>query len=183
MMNILKVILLVGSILLEVRAKEVTKDFIDKYNKYFTVCKGMGFQTRNCSVKKEENIAFHARLSKTQVNLGSTAVVVFGKITQNSGNAYNANTGKFTAPDDGLYYFQWTILTTEGKYFHTEIVLNGKIIGYNHADGVTGSSNRLSGSSSAVIKMKRKEDVWIRVHGAAGKYAYADWSSFTSFKL
>ncbi|XP_062619332.1 uncharacterized protein LOC134280897 [Saccostrea cucullata] len=130
-----------------------------------------------------ENIAFHALLSTIQENLGSRAAVVFGKVTQNSGNAYNATTGKFTAPEDGLYSFQWTILTRGGQYFHTEIVLNGNIIGYNHVDGTSGSSHWASGTSSAVIKMKKKDEVWIRTHGDAGKFAYQSWSSFTGFKL
>ncbi|XP_062576639.1 heavy metal-binding protein HIP-like, partial [Saccostrea cucullata] len=129
------------------------------------------------------NIAFHARLLRAQGNLGNYAVVVFGKVTQNSGNAYNANTGKFIAPEDGLYFFLWTILTRDGKIFNTQIVLNGNIFGYNNADGVSGNSNLASGSSSAVIKMKKKDEVWIRTHGKDGKYAYAEWSSFTGFKL
>ncbi|XP_062589287.1 heavy metal-binding protein HIP-like [Saccostrea cucullata] len=122
-------------------------------------------------------------MSKDQANLGNFAVVVFGKVTQNSGNAYNANTGKFTAPEDGLYSFMWTNVTKGGKQFHTEIVLNGKRLGYNHVNGESGSSHMASGTSSAVIKMKRKDEVWIRTHGTYGKYAYADWSSFTGFKL
>ncbi|XP_062589286.1 heavy metal-binding protein HIP-like [Saccostrea cucullata] len=182
-MSMLKATVLVVCILSEVWAKEGTQDFIDKYIKYNTVCRGMGYRTKNCSGIKKENIAFHALMSKDQANLGNYAVVVFGRVTQNSGNAYNAKTGKFTAPEDGLYVFNWTILTTDGKYFHTQIVLNGKIIGYNNADGVSGSSSRASGSSSAVINMKKKDKVWIRTNGREGKYAYAVWSSFTGFKV
>ncbi|XP_062579288.1 uncharacterized protein LOC134241244 [Saccostrea cucullata] len=87
------------------------------------------------------------------------------------------------APEDGLFSFMWTNVTKGGKQFHTEIVLNGKIIGYNHVNGVSGSSHWASGTSSAVIKMKRKDEVWIRTDGSFGLYAYADWSSFTGFKL
>ncbi|XP_062606621.1 uncharacterized protein LOC134268392 [Saccostrea cucullata] len=139
-MNKLRAILLVVCILLEVQAKEGTQDFIDKYNRYNTVCKRMGYQNRNCS-------------------------------------------GKEKAPEDGLFSFMWTNVTKGGKQFHTEIVLNGKIIGYNHVNGVSGSSHWASGTSSAVIKMKRKDEVWIRTDGSFGLYAYADWSSFTGFKL
>ncbi|XP_062619326.1 heavy metal-binding protein HIP-like [Saccostrea cucullata] len=179
----LRAILLVVCILLEVQAKEGTQDFIDKYNKYNTVCKGMGYQNRNCSGKDKESIAFHALLSKTQENLRANTVVVYGKVTQNSGNSYNANTGKFTAPKDGLYSFMWTNVTKGGKHFHTQIVLNGNVMGYNHVNGISGSSHWASGSSSAVIKMKKKDEVWIRTVGTDGEYAYAHWSSFTGFKL
>ena len=72
-------------------------------------------------------------MSSNLQNLGKHAVVVFGKVTLNSGSAYDGNTGIFTAPTDGIYSFTWTILTTPGSLFHTEIVINGNLIGYNHA--------------------------------------------------
>ncbi|XP_062601809.1 uncharacterized protein LOC134263475 [Saccostrea cucullata] len=128
-------------------------------------------------------IAFQSRISRTKVNLANYAAVVFEKVTLNDGNAYDARTGKFTAPEDGVYSFTWTILTKAGKKFNTEIVHNGNINGYNHADGVSGSSSYSSGSSSAIIKMKKKDEVWIRTHGGDGQHAYDDWSSFSGLKL
>ncbi|XP_061177412.1 complement C1q tumor necrosis factor-related protein 3-like isoform X1 [Saccostrea echinata] len=143
----------------------------------------MGYKTMNCSEGDKNIIAFHTRLSKRQENLGKSVVVVFGKIILNTGNAYDGMTGKFTAPEDGIYSFTWTMLTAPGKYFNTEIVLNGNIIGYNFVDGATGSSHHSSGSSSAIIKMKKKDEVWIRTYGDNGKFAYENWSSFSGFKL
>ncbi|XP_062619325.1 heavy metal-binding protein HIP-like [Saccostrea cucullata] len=178
----MKAILLVVSILLEVYAKETPQDFVRKYNRYNTVCQGIGYEKKNCTGKEKE-IAFHARLTKRQENLGVNVIVVFGTVTLNSGNAYNPTTGKFTAPDDGLYAFQWTILTNVGSCFKTEIVHNGKVIGFGHAEGKTGSSNYDSASSSAIIKMKRNDNVWIRTFGRDGKFAYDNWSSFSGFKL
>jgi hypothetical protein len=128
-------------------------------------------------------IAFHARTSSDLKNLGSYAVVIFGKVTLNSGSAYNGNTGIFTAPRDGIYSFTWTTLTTSGKYFYTEIVINGNTIGYNHADGKSGSSQLDSSSTTAVIRMKKQDKVWIRTHSRRGQYAYAHWSSFSGFQL
>ncbi|XP_062619331.1 cerebellin-2-like [Saccostrea cucullata] len=116
------------------------------------------------------------------VNLGKNTIVVFGTITLNSGNAYDATTGIFTAPDDGIYSFTWTILTMSGKYFKTRIVLSDNSIGYNHVDGVSGSSNWESGTSSAFIKMKKNDKVWITTFGE-GKCAYQEYSSFSGFGL
>ncbi|XP_061177032.1 complement C1q-like protein 3 [Saccostrea echinata] len=115
-------------------------------------------------------------------NLRKNTIVVFGAVTLNSGNAYDSTTGKFTAPDDGIYSFMWTILTKGGNYFNTKIVLNGNFIGYNYADGVSGSSNWASGSSSAVIKMRKNDKVWISTYSEE-KYAYSEWSSFSGFRL
>ncbi|XP_056015791.1 heavy metal-binding protein HIP-like [Ostrea edulis] len=130
--------------LTELYAKENTQDFISKYNKYNTVCRGMGYERKSCKGKYPELfpfetlqriVAFHARMSSHQQNIGSQAVVVFGKVTLNSGSAYNGNTGIFTAPTDGIYSFTWTILTTPGSKFITEIVINGNIVGYDYANG------------------------------------------------
>lgn len=65
-----------------------------------------------------EIIAFHARLSTHQKNLQDTEVVVFADVTLNTGNAYNATNGKFTAPVKGHYSFTWTIATQSGVVQH-----------------------------------------------------------------
>ncbi|XP_061176930.1 heavy metal-binding protein HIP-like [Saccostrea echinata] len=143
----------------------------------------MGYKAVNCSEEDKNIIAFHSLLSKRQENLGTNVVVVFGNIILNTGDAYDGTTGKFTAPKDGIYSFMWTILTQPGKYFNTEIVKNSNVIGYNHANGESGSSIFSSGSSSAIIKMKKNDQVWIRTHGDHGKFAYKNWSSFSGFKL
>ncbi|XP_056015792.1 heavy metal-binding protein HIP-like [Ostrea edulis] len=179
----LRATLVLMVMLTELYAKESTQDFISKYNKYNTVCRGMGYERKSCKGRFHGAIAFHARTSSVLQNLGSYAAVVFGKVTLNSGSAYNGKTGIFTAPTDGIYSFTWTILTTDGSYFNTEIVINGNLVGYNYADGKTGSSHHESSSATAVIRMKKKDRVWIRTHDKEGKYAYPIWSSFSGFQL
>ena len=122
-------------------------------------------------------------MSTNLQNLGSYAAVVFGKVTLNAGSAYNGNTGIFTAPTDGIYSFTWTILTQAGYYFNTQIVHNGNIVGYNHADGKSDSAQYEASSTTAMIRMKRKDKVWIRTHGNQGKYALQNWSSFSGFRM
>ncbi|XP_048765819.2 heavy metal-binding protein HIP-like [Ostrea edulis] len=182
-MVMLRVTLVLMVILTELYAKETTQDFISKYNKYNTVCRGMGYKTKSCKGRDHGVIAFHARISTALQNLGSQAVVIFGRTTLNSGSAYNNDTGIFTAPTDGIYSFTWTILTISGSYFHTEIVINGNTVGYNHVDGKSGSFHYASSSVTAVIRMKKKDKVWIRTHAGEGKYACQDWSSFSGYQL
>ncbi|XP_056016151.1 heavy metal-binding protein HIP-like [Ostrea edulis] len=182
-MHMLRVTLVLMGILTELYAKETTQDFISKYIKYNTVCRGMGYETKSCKGRNHGAIAFHARMSSNLQNLGKYAVVVFGKVTLNSGSAYNGKTGIFTAPTDGIYSFTWTIMTIPGSYFHTEIVINGNIVGYSYVNGKDGSSQYESSSTTAVIRMKKKDKVWIRTHGEYGKYGHSDWSSFSGFQL
>ena len=44
----LKETLVFMAILTELFAVETTRDFISKYNKYNTVCQGMGYERRSC---------------------------------------------------------------------------------------------------------------------------------------
>ncbi|XP_048765817.2 heavy metal-binding protein HIP-like [Ostrea edulis] len=182
-MRMLRVTLVLMAMLTELYANETTQDFISKYNKYNTVCRGIGYERKNCKGRYHGVIAFHARTSSTLQNLGSYAVVVFGKVTLNSGSAYNGNTGIFTAPTDGIYSFTWTILTKMGSYFNTQIVINGNIVGYNYVDGKAGSAQYEASSTTAVIRMKKKDKVWIRANSGEAKYAYKEWSSFSGFQL
>ncbi|XP_061178371.1 heavy metal-binding protein HIP-like [Saccostrea echinata] len=192
--------LILASFLLSgANAEAGTKDFLKKFIKYNDVCRGMGFKGDNCKGHERAIISFHAEIANSLQNLGNNAVVVFGKVTENSGSAYNGKTGKFTAPKDGIYLFTWTILTTLGKKFVTNIVLNdmnnalaqrwhrqhitSNIMGYNHVDGKRGSQNFSTGSATTIIKMKKNDKVWIRTRGKEGEYAYGNWSSFSGFKL
>ncbi|XP_062602403.1 complement C1q tumor necrosis factor-related protein 2-like [Saccostrea cucullata] len=175
-----QLILVVFTMLFGIYGKENTSDFISKYKQYNTVCKGMGYEEKNC--KGKGVIAFNALLTSDQQRPANKAVIIFKKVTLNSGNAYDATTGKFTAPVDGIYSFTWTIATDAGKYLSTEILMNGKPVSYNHVNGRSGSSNYESGSATANIEMKKNDQVWIRAYEGGG-YARYTWSSFSGFQI
>lgn len=127
-------------------------------------------------------VAFHARLSKDQKNLKEKDIVVFGTVTLNTAKAYNPTTGKFTAPNKGHYSFTWTIASSPGARFSTQLVINSKPVSYCHVDGKTGGNNYETGSSTVILKMEKNDVVSILVYGA-GELALWDWSSFSGFKL
>jgi hypothetical protein len=122
-------------------------------------------------------------LSSKLENPGSYARVVFGTVTLNSGSAYNSKTGIFTAPTDGIYSFTWTFVAHTGYYFNTQIVINGNVVGYNYVDGKTGGSHYEASSATAMIKMKKRDKVWIRTYRNEGQYAIGHWSSFSGFRV
>ncbi|XP_062567980.1 heavy metal-binding protein HIP-like [Saccostrea cucullata] len=177
-MHILQFLTLVFTsfLLCGVNAGAGTKDFLKKFKTYNEVCRGMGFKgdTSHCQGGEKAIISFHARMESYLQNLGNNAVVVFGNVTENSGSAYNGNTGKFTAPQNGIYSFTWTILTAPGRMFNTNIVLNdiSNIIGYNQVNGKSGSQTYAAGSATTIIKMKKNDKVWIKTHEGEGIYAY-----------
>ena len=128
-------------------------------------------------------MAFQARLKNAINNLPNYAVVKFNQIITNIGNAYDKRTGYFTCPEEGVYSFSWAFLTTPGKSFHTELVVDGIVTTYTYLNANDHSKTDLSSSNSAVVKLKSGNKVWLRAHGTSGQHAYADWSSFSGFKV
>lgn len=140
----------------------------------------MGYQDKRC--EERDVVAFHARLSTDQKNLKDKDVVVFGTITLNTGKAYNPATGKFTAPNRGHYSFTWTIASSPGARFSTQLVINSKPVSYSHVNGKTGGNNYETGSSTVILKME-KNDVVSILAADTGESARGLWSSFSGFKL
>uniref|UniRef100_A0A8W8LPR6 C1q domain-containing protein n=1 Tax=Magallana gigas TaxID=29159 RepID=A0A8W8LPR6_MAGGI len=128
-------------------------------------------------------IAFQTSLTKSLQNMKNQETVIFDKVSLNEGNAYDKTSGIFTAPSDGIFSFSWTILTTTGKYFITEIVRNGQKVASNHADG-RGHDGNPSSTAHPNIKMKKGDKVWIRTHSTSGQYAHGSgWNYFSGEKL
>lgn len=107
---------------------------------------------------------------------------MFADVTLNTGNAYNATTGEFTAPVRGHYSFTWTIATQSGAWFSTQLVINGKPIRYNHVNGKSHGANHETGSSFVILKMEKNDMVSIIMY-QTGEIANGLWSSFSCFKL
>nr|XP_034307448.1 complement C1q tumor necrosis factor-related protein 3-like isoform X3 [Crassostrea gigas] len=165
-------------LLVAVTANETPQQVVTRYNNYKAICDGMGFQNVRC----KDPVAFQSSLTKKLQYLKNQETVIFDKVSLNEGKAYDNTSGIFTAPFDGIYSFTWTILTTAGKYFLTEIVLNGKKVVLNYIDGRGRDGNSMS-TSHANIKMKKGDKVWIRTCDTTGQFAHADWCFFSGSKL
>lgn len=160
-------------------AHETPKHVVSRYNNYKAICSGMGFENVRC----KDAIAFQSSLTKTLENMRNQETVIFDNVSLNEGNAYDNNSGIFTAPLDGIYSFTWTILTKAGKYFVTEIVLNGQQVTNNQADG-RGLNGYPMTTSHANIKMKKGDKVWIRTQVTDGQYAHGgNWCYFSGIKV
>ena len=121
-------------------------------------------------------IVFQSTLTKDLQNLKYQETVIY------EGNAYNKDTGKFTATVGGVYAFSWTTLSNPGKYFITEIVHNGNSIALSQCDG-RGLTGYPSSTNQANIKMKTGDKVWIRTYAKDGLYALGRLCNFSGFKI
>ncbi|XP_048768300.2 complement C1q tumor necrosis factor-related protein 3-like [Ostrea edulis] len=171
------------TLLFAVALSETPQHIVNKYKNYRTICSGLGYKDESCPSKGV--IAFQVMLQNRLSNLGKYQTVKFDTVKLNEGSGYDVKTGKFTATEDGVYSFSWNILAYSGKTSHTEIVKDGNIVAYNYADGrIVKSGHYLTSSSTVNIKMKKKEQVWIRAHDKHGQYIHGNfWSYFSGFKL
>ncbi|XP_078341809.1 uncharacterized protein LOC111110026 [Crassostrea virginica] len=93
--------------------------FLSSYDSYKNICSKIGWEPKcrkppysDCQGKV---IAFHAFLSTRLSKLPSGTIIKFGRVLVNEGNGYDPNTGKFTAPVDGVYSCSWTYHTNKGS--------------------------------------------------------------------
>ena len=132
---------------------------------------------------KKRATAFHAELSNSIQNLPHNHKVVFDKIHLNEGGAYDPKTGIFTCKEPGIYVFDWTILTNDGQYFSTDLMVDGEVRGRLHL-AASNIKNDRSGSNMVVAKLKPGSKVWVEPYSTyTGQYAHGRWSSFSGFKI
>ena len=130
---------------------------------------------------KRRAFAFHAEVSKNIQNLPHNHKVVFDRIHLNEGGAYDPKSGIFTCKEPGIYVFNWYLTTQVGKYFHTDLMVDGVLQGRLH---VIGSSKDQAASNMVVVKLKPGSKVWVEPYSTnVGQYAYGGWCYFSGFKI
>ncbi|CAC5414404.1 C1QL [Mytilus coruscus] len=138
--------------------------------------------------KDREKYAFFAHLSSIKESLSDETVVIFDKAPLNVGGGYDTASGKFTCKDAGLYFFSWTTLSQPRKDFTSALFVNGGGIAENIVDNDE-TGDAMTGSNSAVVRLRKGDLAWIGVVGNEGNYIRYTWtknipaSVFTGFKI
>ncbi|KAE8627449.1 hypothetical protein XENTR_v10007003 [Xenopus tropicalis] len=107
--------------------------------------------------------------------------VQFKKVIYNEQNVYNTETGKLTAPADGVYFFIYHI-TVYYKSVHLSLKRNGADVQFMFHE--YGSSTHQA-SGSAILKLSKGDEVWLQVVGDKnGLYSDSDDdSTFSGFLI
>ncbi|CAC5380967.1 unnamed protein product [Mytilus coruscus] len=142
----------------------------------------------NTSLNSCKTVGFLAKSSKNSIsNLKDRSTVIFDTIVINTGSGYDASTGQFVAPYEGLYYFTWTIITYNSKYFPTHLLHNDNIIAGNYPDGRGLSSlNHVSATQSVLLHLAAKDKIHLITNTGIAKWAHmygGIWSTFSGFKI
>nr|KAG5714415.1 hypothetical protein BaRGS_006861 [Batillaria attramentaria] len=138
-------------------AKKTNKDMLK-------LCKSLQKRVEKLEKQQEETVAFSAYVTEGE-NLiaGRDKIVEFKGVLTNVGDAYDENSGLFTAPYAGVYFF---ILNVDVSTDHDCIRVrrNEKDVIFR-ADRDDESSTHLSGSASVILE----EGDTISAHHCTGK--------------
>ncbi|XP_052074355.1 complement C1q-like protein 2 isoform X1 [Mytilus californianus] len=130
----------------------------------------------------KKNVAFHVNLGSDIKNLKPRAVVMFDQVVLNMGKAYNPSNGLFTCPDDGVYSFTWTALTSPNTSFESDFVVNGKVVAGNRASAYNDKEYQPA-TKTVVVKLKKGDVANVAAHGHSAKHMYPFWSSYSGFRV
>ncbi|XP_063408834.1 heavy metal-binding protein HIP-like [Mytilus trossulus] len=133
---------------------------------------------------KHNGISFSARLGTSIKDIKPWHTVIFDKVISNDGNSYNADTGVFTAPIAGTYYFTSTIFTRRGSTLELALKVNEQtaMFMYTCASSIIGNT----ATNSIIVKLKKENKVKLVKHDIWGVHPFFihhDGSTFSGFLL
>ena len=90
------------------------------------------------------------------------AVIIYDTILVNVGNGYNASTGKFTAPCDGVYGFSYNYYTDAVDQTMTDLLLNDNISYGRTETRIDMGNNSIVASGLIILEINANDYVWIK---------------------
>ncbi|KAL3831366.1 hypothetical protein ACJMK2_023119 [Sinanodonta woodiana] len=104
-------------------------------------------------------VAFSTYLTDYVYHLGINQVIKYNGVLTNEGNAYNALTGIFTCPEDGLYLFSFFATTINNQAVWVRLMVDdinvSDAVGYSLRDGQDDQ-----GGNVAILRLTAGQSVW-----------------------
>lgn len=133
-------------------------------------------------------VAFFAYRSSS-LNLNHSlkhTIIIYNIVDLNLGNGYNKDTGKFTAPSDGLYIFYVSTGVIEQSHTIVELVLNNYIKDIGWSDSMD-HNDRSQVTTATPLSLEKDDIVYARIGNLnAGRYIESSSnirSSFSGVKI
>ncbi|XP_016101794.1 collagen alpha-1(VIII) chain-like [Sinocyclocheilus grahami] len=129
--------------------------------------------------RNEYKVAFGATLGSTG-NFGpfnSPVTLVYNNVYVNEGRAYNPNTGIFTAPVKGAYFFSFSGHNRSSKVLNLGLFKNGEqmVIVFNHPLGDRYEST----ANSVSLTLEKGDRVYVRLRETS--WVFDNYSHHNSF--
>lgn len=112
--------------------------------------------------------------------------LVYERVKTNAGNGYDVRSGKFTAPESGIYVFHTSTAAYDKSYSTIEVVKNGEVKDVAFSDAMD-HTDRAAALSMTILSLTKGEIVFVRVGISYGGNKLESYSynrmSFSGFKL
>ncbi|XP_067873682.1 complement C1q tumor necrosis factor-related protein 3-like [Heterodontus francisci] len=109
----------------------------------------------------ESDVVFDVQRSTLNHVLAPGATILYDKINVNVGGAYSNETGKFTCPRCGLYFFCYSALPNKGKETDVFLIKNEVTVAQIHSV-LVGESSQLS-SKCLILDLHKGDQVWVKL--------------------
>lgn len=120
-------------------------------------------------------IAFYVGLTKNFGPVAEHTDIIFDRVITNMGDAYEAHTGRFTAPLAAVYQFN-VIVSAQGRHKAAVMVIkNGEMVATVWAESIPYWS---TASNVAVLSLERGDQVWLLL---LNKASYLHGYMYTTF--
>ncbi|KAK3580323.1 hypothetical protein CHS0354_003557 [Potamilus streckersoni] len=130
------------------------------------------------------HVAFSAYLSKNLSGLSPNQTITFDRLDYNEGGSFDTTTSIFSCPTSGTYFFTASILSYQGNYVETAIVLNGEEQAIVYAGNPPSSPKYDQGSNSAIVHCDVGQKVWVMLRENYGNAVYGSrYSKFSGYML
>lgn len=122
-------------------------------------------------------IAFHASLKNHLSNVPVNTIIKFEKVQLNKGNVYDPATGVFIAPEDGVYSFAWSFITSKGGTVYLAAVVDNRVQANTCINNQM--SNHVNASGHLIVELRKGKKVWLKTMFYSSTYIHAQ--NFTYF--
>ncbi|XP_048779246.2 complement C1q-like protein 3 [Ostrea edulis] len=127
------------------------------------------------------NVAFHVFMG-TQKEYQKGVVWIYDQVVTNTKNGYDTTTGKFTAPERGVYLFTFNTLSNPGKMSHGGLHLNGTVKTWQACNNSGGNNVWKTCSDSATLLLEKGDTVYIADHLGSATVR-EKYTSFTGVQI
>ena len=122
-----------------------------------------------------QSFAFLALLDH-DINLAPSQIVRYNSVVTNDGNAYDASTGIFEAPINGVYGISAGVMSST-TYIHLQLMLNGHELVrlWTH-----GSGQRELAAQTVYVHLKQHDRLWIQSIETSNLYGGEKFNIFSA---
>ncbi|XP_053151043.1 complement C1q tumor necrosis factor-related protein 3 isoform X4 [Hemicordylus capensis] len=131
-------------------------------------------------IPPELQVAFMASMATHFSNQNSG--IIFSSVETNAGNFFDVMTGRFGAPVNGVYFFTFNMMKHEDvEEVYVYLMHNGNTVFSLYSYESKGKTD--SSSNSAVLKLLKGDEVWLRMGNGALHGDHQRFSTFAGFLL